>query len=153
MAAKYFSCKRFARRVAGAPSIAFRTCTLALVLLVPVMACAADEAVLAAGRALSEQFERGDTSAVYARMTPSLQKSVGGADGLAAFRAQVLRDAGPETGIVREETRVDARNRVYRRIARRNVGAPTVLMEWTLDPDDRIAGFVVRTEPTAIPSS
>ena len=115
-------------------------------------ACAADDALLAEGRALSEQFERGDTAAIFARMTPPMQQAVGGtAAGVAAFRDQVLRDAGPETGVIREDTLSQGGFRIYRRIARRNVGAVAVLMEWTLDGQGKVAGFVVRPQPTAIP--
>jgi len=129
---------------------------LALVVLSAVAspAGAADEALLAEGRALSEQFERGETAAIYARMTPPMQQAVGGtAAGLAAFRDKVLRDAGPETGVIHEDAITQGGFRVYRRIARRHVGATPVLMEWTLDAQGRIAGFLVRPQPIAIPSS
>ena len=113
---------------------------------------AADESLLADGRALSEQFERGETPAIYARMTPPMQQAVGGsAAGLAAFRDKVLREAGPETGVIREDTNAQGGFRIYRRIARRNVGSVPVLMEWTLDDQGRIAGFLVRPQPIAIP--
>ena len=113
---------------------------------------ATDDALLAEGRSLSEQFERGDTAAIFARMTVPLQQAAGGSEaGLAAFRDKVLREAGPETGVIREDTASQSGYRIYRRIARRNVGAVPVLMEWTLDAQGKIAGFVVRPQPTAIP--
>jgi hypothetical protein len=114
---------------------------------------AADDVLLAAGRALSEQFERGETTAIAQRMTPPMRDAVGGAQGLAAFRSKVLSDAGPETGVIREDTTASGDLRVYRRIARRNVGQTPVLMEWVLTADNRIAGFQVRPQPIAIPSS
>jgi murein DD-endopeptidase MepM/ murein hydrolase activator NlpD len=115
---------------------------------------AADDALLAEGRALSEQFERGDTAPIYARMTAPMQQAVGGsAAGLAAFRDKVLREAGPETGVIREDAIAQGGFRVYRRIARRNVGGTPVLMEWTLDAQGHIAGFLVRPQAIAIPSS
>ena len=114
---------------------------------------AADDATLALGRALSEQFEKGDTAPIYERMTREMRNAVGSAAGLAAFREKVLRDAGPETGVIREDSETQGSFRIYRRIARRNVGATPVLMEWVLLPDGRIAGFQVRPQPIAIPSS
>jgi hypothetical protein len=114
---------------------------------------AAEDALLAEGRALSEQFERGDTAAIFARMTPPMQQAAGGATGLAAFRDRVLREAGPETGVISEDAIVQGGFRIYRRVARRNVGQMPVLMEWTLDAQGRIAGFIVRPQPVAIPSS
>jgi hypothetical protein len=122
-------------------------------LAIAAHAYAADEPLLAAGRALSEQFERGDTAPIYERMTPPMRQAVKSAQGLAEFRAQVLRDAGPETGVIREDTTIQGAFRVYRRIARRNVGQTPTLMEWTLDSTDHVAGFVVRPQPIAIPSS
>jgi len=124
---------------------------LSVASLVSPAAHAADDALLAAGRALSEQFEQGDTAPIYERMTPSMRHSVGSAKGLAALRAQVLRDAGPETGVIREDTETQGSVRIYRRIARLNVGTTPVLMEWVLEPDGRIAGFQVRAQPIAIP--
>lgn len=129
------------------------------VLIVLVALCAAataaraaDEALLAEGRALSEQFERGDTAAIYARMTPPMQQAAGGSAGsLAAFREKVLRESGPETGVIREDAISQGGFRIYRRIARRNVGATPVLMEWTLDAQGHVAGFLVRPQPIAIP--
>ena len=122
-------------------------------LVIAAHARAADETLLAAGRALSEQFERGETGPIYERMTTPMRQAVKSAQGLAEFRAQVLRDAGPETGVIREDTTTQGTFRVYRRIARRNVGETPVLMEWTLDATDHVAGFVVRPQPIAIPSS
>ena len=113
---------------------------------------AADDPLLTEGRALSEQFERGDTAAIFARMTPHMQQAMGGtAAGLAAFRDRVLREAGPETGVIREDAITQGGYRIYRRIARRNVGAVPELMEWTLDREGKIAGFLVRPQPIAIP--
>jgi len=127
--------------------------TLAMAWLAASPARAADDALLAAGRNLSEQFEKGDTAPIYERMTPPMRQAVGSAKGLAALREQVLRDAGPETGVIREDTETQGAYRVYRRIARRNVGTTPVLMEWVLEADGRIAGFQVRPQPIAIPSS
>jgi hypothetical protein len=127
---------------------------LAALAVATAPARAADEALLSEGRALSEQFERGDTAAIYARMTPPMQQAAGGSAGsLAAFREKVLREAGPETGVISEDGITQGGFRIYRRIARRNVGQVPVLMEWTLDAQGRIVGFVVRPQPVAIPSS
>jgi hypothetical protein len=111
-----------------------------------------DRELLAAGRALSEQFEAGDTAALLARMSPAMRQELGGAAGLTELRERVLREDGPETGMIHEETQVAGNQRVYRRIARRNVGTTPTLMEWTLDRDDRVIALVVRPQPFAMPS-
>ena len=135
------------------------TTRLAFVLLALLMsggaraAPAQDPKILAAGRALSDQFEQGQTAAIFARMTTPAREAVGGtAAGLAEFRDRVLREDGPESGVIVEETGRAGANRVYRRIARRNVGETPTLMEWVLDPQDRVVELNVRPQPVAIPS-
>ena len=135
------------------PCRALLTVAAAVLLATPAMARGADDALIAAGRALSEQFELGDTAPIFARRTGPMRQAVGSEQGLAAFRDKVLREAGPETGVIREDTAAQDGFRIYRRIARRNVGQTPVLMEWTLDADDRIAGFYVRPQPIAIPGA
>lgn len=117
-----------------------------------VPARAADAALLALGRALCDAFERGDTAGLWARMTPEMRQSMGSAADFAELRNRVIRDDGPETGVIREDTEISGPHRIYRRIARRNVGETPTLMEWTLDRDDRIVGLVIRPQPIAIPS-
>jgi hypothetical protein len=115
-------------------------------------AAAADNALLALGRSLSERFEQGDTAGLWARMTPEMRQQVGSAEQFAELRARVINDDGPETGVIREETEKSGPNRIYRRIARRNVGQTPTLMEWTIDKDDRIVELIVRPQAIAIPS-
>jgi len=119
---------------------------------IALSASAADDALLALGRSLSERFEQGDTAGLWARMTPELRQQIGSADQFADLRARVISDDGPETGIIREETQVSGPNRIYRRIARRNVGQTPTLMEWTVDKDGRIVELIIRPQAIAIPS-
>lgn len=126
--------------------------SLLLLVIAPASRAAADARTLALGRELSEQFERGDTAALWARMTPAMRQSIGSEADFAEQRNGVIRDDGPETGVIREDTSVSGPNRIYRRIARRNVGQTPTLMEWTLDGDDRIVELIVRPQPIAIPS-
>jgi len=114
---------------------------------------AQDPKILAAGRALCDQFEQGQTAAIFARMTPGAREAVGGsAASFADYRDRVLREDGPENGVIVEETRSAGGQRIYRRIARRNIGETPTLMEWTLDAQDRVVELTVRPQPVAIPS-
>ena len=115
-------------------------------------ASAVDDALLALGRSLSERFEQGDTAGLWSRMTPEMRQMIGSAEQFAELRARVINDDGPETGIIREETQVSGPNRIYRRIARRNVGQTPTLMEWTVDRDNRIVELIIRPQAIAIPS-
>src|SRR5689334_871497 len=128
---------------------ALLACTL---IAAATLANAADEQMLTLGRELSERFERGDTADLWKRMTPEMRQSIGSEAEFAAQRDRVINDDGPETGVIREDTDVSGPNRIYRRIARRNVGQTPTLMEWTLDKDNRIVELVIRPQPIAIPS-
>jgi hypothetical protein len=85
-------------------------------------------------------------------MTPEMRQQLGSLDQFADMRGRVINDDGPETGIIREETAVSGPNRIYRRIARRNVGQTPTLMEWTVDGEGRIVELAIRPQPIAIPS-
>ena len=137
----------FARRFAAALSLAL---LVGAAMVGP--ARAADPQILALGRQLSEQFERGDTAALWKRMTPEMRQSIGNEANFTEQRDRVIRDDGPETGIIREDTEVSGPHRIYRRIARRNVGETPTLREWTLDGDDRIVELAIRPQAIAIPS-
>ena len=126
--------------------------TVVLGMVAPAAVAADDPQLLAAGRALCDQFEQGDTAPIAARMTPALREALGGPAGVAEMRERMLREDGPESGVIVEETRTAGPARIYRRIARRNVGQTPTLMEWTLDAQDRIVDLVIRPQPVAIPS-
>jgi len=116
------------------------------------MASAADERMLTLGRELSERFECGDTADLWKRMTPEMRQSIGSEADFAAQRDRVINDDGPETGVIREDTDVSGPNRIYRRIARRNIGQTPTLMEWTIDAQGNIVELVIRPQAIAIPS-
>lgn len=111
-----------------------------------------DDAVRTLGRALSEAFERGDLDAIERNASPAWRSQTGGTQGLASLRERVLREDGPETGVIQETARRDGTTRVYRRIARRNVGETPTAMEWTFDADGRIVALDIHPQPIAIPS-
>lgn len=111
-----------------------------------------DAALLATGRELTATFERGDMDALLARATPAWRDGVGGAAGLQELRERVLREEGPETGLIDEQARTQGAQRVYRRIARRNVGSTPTLVEWTLDRDGHIVALEIRPQPVAMPA-
>jgi hypothetical protein len=136
-----------AHRLLGIASLAFFACAAGI-----APALAADPHILALGRELSEAFERGDTATLWKRMTPDMRRSVGSEADFAAQRDRVINYDGPETGVIREDTEVSGPNRIYRRIARRNIGQTPTLMEWTVDGEGRIVELVVRPQAIAIPS-
>lgn len=120
-----------------------------LILLSPMVAAnaAEDAQVLARGRELSTLFLTGKTDAIYPQMAPGMQNVVRGLDGLAAFRKNVGGQLGEEVEVLSETVRHDVGFDVYLRTSRWSKVPDSVLMEWAIDPADRVEGFGVRTEP------
>ncbi len=111
-----------------------------------------DPATLDAGRSLSAQFERGDTHAVWLRMTMPMRNALGDEAGLAAFQRRVVESAGGERALLDESTAVDGDLRVYRRTAQR-AGGGTFVTTWTLAAGDVVAGFTVAPATGPAPSA
>jgi hypothetical protein len=105
-----------------------------------------------AGRELAELFLRGDTGAVWARMSPQMRTALGSADALARFRAQVGRDLGEEQAVLDESVTADSGLHAYVRTSRWSKLPSPILMQWVLDDVGGVAGFVVQPKPQAAPS-
>lgn len=89
-----------------------RGCLAFALVIASAQPLAADDSVLLTeGRRLSEQFQRGETAAIYARMSAPMRKVAGSAEGLARFRLQVLKDFGPEQVVLSETEAVVERQR------------------------------------------
>jgi murein DD-endopeptidase MepM/ murein hydrolase activator NlpD len=123
-------------------------------LLVAALACAAeaDTPIQKEGRALTLQFQRGETAAVFARMTPPMRETAGSAEDLKRFRAQVLAEAGPEQTVLSEGEVVVGPYRTYRRLARHTRADRPILTEWVFDGDLAIVGFIMKPDPVPAPS-
>lgn len=104
------------------------------------------------GRELSRAFLDGQTETLWTRMTPQMQQALGSAAALAQFRAQVAQQLGEEQSLIDETTSEQGGHRVYRRTARWSKTPGPIVMQWTLDGQDRIVGFFVRPQPQAAPS-
>ncbi|HEX9301798.1 MAG TPA: M23 family peptidase, partial [Casimicrobiaceae bacterium] len=126
---------------------------LALLLVaVPACAAAADTPIQTEGRALTLQFQRGETAAIFARMTPPMRETAGSAEDLKRFGEQVVAEAGPERTVLTEGETVVGRYRTYRRLARHARAARPILTEWVFDGELAIVGFIMKPEPVAAPS-
>jgi len=120
---------------------------------VPEAAAAATDGVaMREGRDLSQRFLQGDTDAVWARMTPSMQAAIGSAAALAKFHAQVVGDLGEEEAILDESAARTTGAHVYVRTSRWSKLPAPVLMQWAVDDAGKVAGFLVQPRPQAAPS-
>jgi murein DD-endopeptidase MepM/ murein hydrolase activator NlpD len=125
---------------------------LALIFLAAHPLAADDSAMLTVGRNATAQFQRGETAAIYARMTAPMRKVAGNAEGLARFRQKVLKEVGPERVVLSETVVAVGPYRAYRRLAQHALAASPVLTEWTFDDQLAIVGFVVKPESVPSPS-
>ena len=112
-----------------------------------------EEAAMQTGREMSLLFLRGETDAVWGRMTPQMQAALGNAAALATFRAQIERELGEEQAVTDESTAVEAGAHVYLRTARWSKVSTPVLMQWAMDDAGKVAGFLVRPEPGTKPEA
>ena len=121
---------------------------IALLLGVAFMQIAvADDAILAAGRARSEAFLRGDMSEIWDAMTPEMRHALGDQDALRQLWTEAERAFGSESAVLREKVQRQNGYDVYLRIARWTRSAAAMRMQWTFDQDMKIAGFFVRQMP------
>jgi hypothetical protein len=121
---------------------------------VAVRAANDDDPVIELGRALTAQFQRGDTTPIWERMTPEMQRALKSPDGLTLFRARVMRDAGDETTLVSERHDSVGNFDTYVRVAHRSRAPMPIVVTWTFDRERRIAGFNIRpqAQPAATPN-
>jgi hypothetical protein len=122
---------------------------IAAVLAAVPMSTAAAQPELAPGRELTESFYAGRTAQVWERLEPAMRNALGSAEALAAFRARVEAGLGTETAVEAESVTPLAAFSVYRRRARFTRSPGLVLVEWTVTPEGRVAGFRIAPDQGA----
>jgi hypothetical protein len=104
-----------------------------------------EEAVLTLGRTLSADFWAGRLDAVWTRMSPEMQKALGGSvAGLAAARERILSIAGGPGTLVAESVKDVAGNLVYLRTFRGTRGGESLQEQWAIKGNRTVVGFYVR---------
>jgi murein DD-endopeptidase MepM/ murein hydrolase activator NlpD len=107
------------------------------------------------GRELTQAFYEGELDPVVEAFTDQMRTALGGRDGLATFRDQVLGQLGSEAELVYEQVTETAGHHVYERRVRFENAPDAVLVTWAFDAQQRVAGFSIRPEeaaPTEAPS-
>jgi hypothetical protein len=105
----------------------------------------ADDAVTMLGRTLSADFWAGRLDAVWTRMSPEMQKALGGSvAGLAAAREKILSIAGGPGELLAESVKDVSGNMVYLRTFRGTHGSERLQEQWAIQGNRTVVGFYVR---------
>lgn len=97
----------------------------------------------AAGRALTAAFYAGRTDSIWTVMTPEMQRALGSAEALGAFRTRVEASLGAETTVVDEVMEPRGLLSLYRRRARFSRFSGVIRVDWALTPAGGVAGFQI----------
>lgn len=112
----------------------------------PTHAQQADSALIERGRALTEAFYAEDFAPIVSAFTEQARDAIGGREGLAGFRGQLLSQLGAESTVIGEEVTDQSGYRVYARRARFAAVPDVVVVQWAFDSESRVAGFSIRPE-------
>lgn len=128
--------------------------TTPAILMAPTTLTAQQDDALERGRTLTILFLEGNTGEVAVTLTPQMSTAIGGAEGLAAFHAQVSGQLGAEVEVLGEEVSEEAGHQVYRRTSRFSGVEVPVVFTWAFAPDGGVAGFSIqpRDAPSEAPS-
>jgi murein DD-endopeptidase MepM/ murein hydrolase activator NlpD len=108
----------------------------------------ADEAVLGQGRQYTQQFYDGELAPITERFSSAMTEAVGGEERLAVFRQQVLGDLGAEVEVLDEQVSSENGLDTYRRFARFEKSAQTLIVEWAFTAE-AIEGFRIVPDPSS----
>jgi hypothetical protein len=100
--------------------------------------------VLVEGRELTSLFYKGETASIWARMTDEMKQGLRNEEALTAVKGQVADQLGAETKVVDEKILSSQGYRVYMRTASFSKWAKPMNITWTLDSQNRIAGFFIK---------
>ncbi|WP_119299775.1 M23 family metallopeptidase [Dongia deserti] len=112
----------------------------------------ADDSALVKGRALSEAFLGRDMSQIWPAMTPELRAALGDPATLRNLRNQLEQTHGAEADAPQEDVQDQGEIQTYRRTAQWTKSGTQLVMQWSFDPQGKIAGFFVRPAQTVAES-
>lgn len=118
-----------------------------------VLALPAQADTLARGQGVAAAFLRGEVGAIWAEMTPDMQRAIGAPEHLAALRGKVETDFGHEEEVLSEQVVRQGGHSVFTREARWSGFSQPVRLLVAFDQNNRIAGFWIGAVPVAAPSA
>jgi hypothetical protein len=126
--------------------------TLGLVIALSAFACAprddrAEREFVEQGRMYTAWLYGNEYKKLWERFSPEMQQSFGSVSDLANFAGGALKHLGTERKVVEERVNQTEPFLVYSRAASFNKAEHPMLIEWSLAPDGKVTGLVVRPAP------
>ncbi|MFQ5982570.1 MAG: M23 family metallopeptidase, partial [Woeseiaceae bacterium] len=104
------------------------------------------------GQTYTANFYNGDMTEIWRQMTDEMRQVLGTEDGLRRFRSKVEREVGSETAVLSESVDSQLGYRSYTRQARFSKFATPIIVSWSFDENNRIAGFFIAPQEEPAPS-
>ena len=84
---------------------------------------------------------------LWNRFSPDMRQTFGSVSELASFAGRAVSRLGPEHGVVDERVERASAFQVYSRTASFDHARHPMLLEWSLGPDGKVTGLVLRPAP------
>ena len=147
------------RRLATIALLAARSSSALLFVAIAICtsvvgACgAAAPDTLALGRQYTSWFYAGETGRLWQLFSPEMKKLMGSAEGLKKFRATVIQQNGYETKVLAEHTQpIGFGTMIYERIGSFSAAPSPVRMQWAVESDGTVTGFIVQLASEKVPA-
>lgn len=111
-----------------------------------------EQSAVSLGQTYTARFYAGDMAPVWQHMTEQMQDALGSEDSLREFGRKVEHDVGSEVSVLAERVERVAGFRTYTRQAMFSKFASPVIVSWSFDAEDRIAGFFITPQREPAPS-
>jgi len=130
-------------------------CAVVSLLILPVSGDAVltkEQAAMSLGQTYTANFYAGEMSSIWQHMTLQMREVLVSEDGLRAFGNRVANEVGSEVTVIAESVENVAGYRTYKRQARFSKIASPIIVSWSFDTEDQIAGFFVTPQQEPAPS-
>jgi Peptidase family M23 len=111
-----------------------------------------EQAAMSLGQTYTANFYAGDTAPIWQHMTKQMREVLGNEDGLRRFANKVENDVGSEVAVIAERVETVDGYRTYTRQSKFSKFASPIIVSWSFDSEDQIAGFLVRPQQKPAPS-
>lgn len=108
---------------------------------------------LSTGQIKAESFLRGNFEGIWEASTSEMRGAFGSIRDLSAFHQRLLHDFGREEVVLSESVNRQSGHDVYVRLSRWSDSPALIEFVIALDDAEQIAGFLIRPQPVAAPSS
>jgi len=98
------------------------------------------------GKRYTSDFFNGDFDLIWQQMTDEMRETMGSKAALGEFQRRVATGAGSETRVIRETVRRQAGANTYLRYSVFDRSDVPVVVSWSFDSNERIAGFDIHPE-------